>query len=195
MDDLNVTKDELEELREYPVDFISFSYYMSTVTDVTNESDEKVIGNLLGGVKNPYLKTTDWGWQIDPIGLQIALNELYDRYQVPLFIVENGMGAKDELTADHKIYDDYRITYLREHIQAINNAIADGVDVMGYTPWGCIDLVSASTGEMSKRYGFIYVDLNDQGKGTLKRYKKKSFEWYKKVISTNGADLSDDVSY
>ena len=105
------------------------------------------------------------------------------------------MGAKDELTADHKVYDDYRIAYLREHIQAINNAIEDGVDVLGYTPWGCIDLVSASTGEMSKRYGFIYVDLNDQGKGTLKRYKKKSFEWYKKVISTNGADLSDDVPY
>lgn len=195
MDDLNVTKDELEGLKKYPVDFISFSYYMSTATDITNENNEKVAGNLLGGVKNPYLKTTDWGWQIDPTGLQIALNELYDRYQVPLFIVENGMGAKDELTADHKVYDDYRIAYLREHIQAINNAIEDGVDVLGYTPWGCIDLVSASTGEMSKRYGFIYVDLNDQGKGTLKRYKKKSFEWYKKVISTNGADLSDDVPY
>ncbi|MEC5119103.1 family 1 glycosylhydrolase, partial [Lactiplantibacillus plantarum] len=141
MDDLDVTKDELEGLKKYPVDFISFSYYMSTATDITNENNEKVAGNLLGGVKNPYLKATDWGWQIDPTGLQIALNELYDRYQVPLFIVENGMGAKDELTADHKVYDDYRIAYLREHIQAINNAIEDGVDVLGYTPWGCIDLV------------------------------------------------------
>ena len=140
-------------------------------------------------VKNPYLKTSDWGWQIDPLGLRITLNALYDRYQKPLFIVENGLGAKDVIEEDGTIQDDYRIDYLREHIKAMSDAIDDGVDLMGYTTWGCIDLVSASTGEMSKRYGFIYVDKDDEGHGTLKRMKKKSFDWYKKVIATNGEDL------
>ena len=135
------------------------------------------------------MKASEWGWQIDPLGLRITLNSIYDRYQKPLFIVENGLGAKDELVND-TVIDDYRIDYMREHIKAMKDAIEiDGVDLMGYTSWGCIDLVSASTGEMSKRYGFIYVDRDDQGNGTMKRYKKKSFDWYKKVIETNGEDL------
>ncbi|WP_270330369.1 glycoside hydrolase family 1 protein [Lapidilactobacillus dextrinicus] len=187
--DLERTPEELDLLKQYPVDFISFSYYMSSVTEVTGESEETVAGNLMGGVKNPYLQASDWGWQIDPTGLQIALNELYDRYQVPLFIVENGLGAKDVVEADGSIQDDYRIDYLRSHIQAIAGAINDGVDVMGYTPWGCIDLVSASTGQMSKRYGFIYVDLDDEGHGSMARSRKQSFYWYQKVIKSNGTDL------
>ena len=147
-------------------------------------------GNVVKSVKNPYLQTSDWGWQIDPLGLRITLNALYDRYQKPLFIVENGLGAKDEIAEDGSISDDYRIDYLREHIKAMKDAIEDGVDLMGYTTWGCIDLVAASTGEMSKRYGFIYVDKDDQGQGTLERRKKKSFDWYKKVIESNGEKLS-----
>ena len=146
-------------------------------------------GNVVKSVKNPYLKTSDWGWQIDPLGLRITLNALYDRYQKPLFIVENGLGAKDKIEEDGTIQDDYRIDYLREHIKAMKDAIEDGVDLMGYTTWGCIDLVAASTGEMSKRYGFIYVDKDDQGNGTLERRKKKSFDWYRKVIESNGEVL------
>ena len=146
---------------------------------------------MFAGTKNPYLKESQWGWAIDPLGLRITLNALYDRYQKPLFIVENGLGAKDEIEEDGTIQDDYRIDYLREHIKAMEQAInEDGVDLLGYTAWGCIDLVSASTGEMSKRYGFIYVDKDDQGNGTLERRKKKSFDWYKKVIESNGNDLS-----
>ncbi|MBA1392853.1 glycosyl hydrolase family protein, partial [Lactobacillus sp. XV13L] len=188
--DLDCTTEELTLLAKYPVDYIGFSYYMSTVIDVTRKEQETVNGNLIGGVKNPFLKTSDWGWQIDPMGLRIALNELYDRYEKPLFIVENGLGAIDKPDENNYVADDYRIDYLRQHIKTISAAIDDGVDVMGYTPWGCIDLVSASTGEMSKRYGFIYVDVDDEGHGTFKRYKKKSFDWYKKVIATNGADLN-----
>ncbi|MDR1470185.1 MAG: 6-phospho-beta-glucosidase, partial [Spirochaetaceae bacterium] len=154
-------------LREGTVDFISFSYYMS----MTASSDPALAGaegNLFGGVKNPYLESSEWGWQIDPLGLRTLLNNLYDRYQKPLFIVENGLGAKDVVEADGSVNDDYRIDYLRDHIKAMKAAVEeDGVDLMGYTPWGCIDLVSASTGEMSKRYGFIYVDKDDEGKGTL----------------------------
>ncbi len=135
------------------------------------------------------MKTSDWGWQIDPTGLRIALNQLYGRYQKPLFVVENGLGAIDQLTADSKIHDDYRIDYLRQHIKAMLGALNDGVDLMGYTPWGCIDLVSASTGQMSKRYGFIYVDLNDQGQGSLKRIRKDSFYWYQKVIKSQGQEI------
>lgn len=147
-------------------------------------------GNAFEGTKNPYLKTSEWGWAIDPLGLRITLNTLYDRYQKPLFIVENGLGAKDTIGADGSVNDDYRIEYLREHIIEMDKAInEDGVELLGYTPWGCIDLVSASTGEMSKRYGFIYVDRDDQGNGSLKRSKKKSFAWYKKVIASNGTDL------
>ena len=144
---------------------------------------------------NPYLKATDWGWQIDPQGLRYILNEFYERYQKPLFIAENGLGAHDTLVkdqnGDYTVIDDYRIDFLRQHLLQVEEAIADGVDIMGYTSWGCIDLVSASTAEMEKRYGFIYVDRDNEGRGTLERYKKKSFYWYKKVIETNGASLHD----
>lgn len=141
-------------------------------------------------MKNPYLKASDWGWQIDPQGLRWALNEIWDRYQLPMMIVENGLGAYDEVEADGSIHDTYRIDYLRAHIEQMREAVKDGVDLMGYTPWGCIDLVSASTGEMRKRYGFIYVDKHDDGTGTLARSRKDSFFWYQKVIGSNGEDLA-----
>ena len=178
-----------ELLKDNTVDFISFSYYSSRCTSADPDMNKQTEGNVFATLKNPYLKASEWGWQIDPLGLRITLNSIYDRYQKPLFIVENGLGAKDELI-DNTVEDDYRIDYLRQHIQAMSDAIEiDGVELWGYTTWGCIDLVSASTGEMSKRYGFIYVDRDDQGNGTNKRYKKKSFDWYKKVIATNGEDL------
>ncbi|GAA4075540.1 glycoside hydrolase family 1 protein [Amphibacillus indicireducens] len=180
---------DLELIKEYPVDYIALSYYMSR-TEKADQSDvETASGNIVSGVKNPHLEASDWGWEIDPVGLRISLKQLYDRYQVPLFVVENGLGAYDKVEADGTIQDDYRIDYLREHISAIGDAIEDGVDVMGYTSWGCIDLVSASTGEYSKRYGFIYVDKHDDGSGTMERKKKASFDWYKKVIETNGEEL------
>lgn len=189
-EDLDITEEDLDLLKAYPVDYVGFSYYMSSAVTVTGDESDTVAGNLLGGVRNPFLKASEWGWQIDPVGLRIALNELYNRYQKPVFVVENGLGAVDEITAEVQIIDDYRIDYLRAHIEQMAKAIEDGVDLMGYTPWGCIDLVSASTGEMSKRYGFIYVDLNDKIEGSGKRMKKKSFDWYKQVIATNGADLA-----
>ena len=142
------------------------------------------------GAKNPYLKYSDWGWALDPTGLRYYLNEIYGRYQMPMMVVENGLGAVDTVEEDGSIHDPYRIEYLREHIDAMADAIADGVDLIGYTPWGCIDLVSASTGEMRKRYGFIYVDKHDDGTGTMERSRKDSFFWYKKVISSNGEDLN-----
>ena len=169
--------------------FYTFSYYMSSAQSA--DPAQKVgEGNLVGGLKNPYLKASDWGWQIDPKGLRFTLNELYDRYEIPLMVVENGLGAYDKIEEDGGINDDYRIDYLRLHIEEMKKAVEDGVDLMGYTPWGCIDLVSASTGEMAKRYGFIYVEKYDDGTGTLNRRKKKSFDWYKKVIATNGDDLT-----
>ncbi len=176
-------------LKAHPVDFLSFSYYMSTVTSA-GDSEADALGNMAVGGRNPYLEASDWGWQIDPIGLRIALNEMWDRYRVPLFIVENGLGALDEIAADGGIHDTYRIDYLRKHIEQMREAIIDGVDLMGYTMWGIIDLVSFSTSEMSKRYGVVYVDQDDAGNGTLERRKKDSFEWYKKVIATNGDDLN-----
>lgn len=177
-----------EILKKYTVDYISFSYYMSlTVSD--SPQNERAEGNLFGGVKNPYLKASEWGWQIDPIGLRVALNAMYDRYQKPLFIVENGLGAYDQVEEDGSIHDTYRIDYLRQHIAQMKEAIRDGVELMGYTSWGPIDLISMSTSEMSKRYGFIYVDQDDEGNGTLKRSRKDSFEWYKRVIATNGEEL------
>lgn len=189
---LNISDEDLDWIRKYPVDYIGFSYYMSNAVDVTTKDPAKTDGNMIGGVKNPFLEESEWGWQIDPTGLRIGLDELYDRYQVPLFIVENGLGAKDKIEEDGSINDSYRIDYLRQHIEAMEAAVnEDGVDLMGYTPWGCIDLISASTGEMSKRYGFIYVDLDDDGQGTLDRKKKKSFYWYKKVIESNGDDLTE----
>ena len=189
-EDLDITKEDLDLLKAYPVDYVGFSYYMSSAVTVTGDESDTVAGNLLGGVRNPFLKASEWDWQIDPVGLRIALNELYNRYQKPVFVVENGLGVVDEITAEGQIIDDYRIDYLRAHIEQMAKAIEDGVDLMGYTPWGCIDLVSASTGEMSKRYGFIYVDLDDKIEGSGKRMKKKSFDWYKQVIATNGADLA-----
>ncbi len=186
---LEMEPTDIELLKSYPVDYIGLSYYMSTSIDVVDPEAAKVAGNLTGGIKNPHLETSEWGWQKDPIGLRIGLNELYTRFKTPLFIVENGLGAIDILTEENKVYDTYRISYLREHIEQMGLAIADGVDLIGYTPWGCIDLISASTGEMSKRYGFIYVNQDDQGEGTLNRYKKESFYWYKEVISSNGEQL------
>jgi 6-phospho-beta-glucosidase len=178
-----------EILREGKVDYIGFSYYM-TLVQSSDENEEDTKGNMLGGVKNPYLEASDWGWQIDPKGFRIALNNLYDRYQIPLFCVENGLGAVDEVEEDGSINDDYRIEYLRKHIEEMKKAVEiDGVDLMGYTPWGCIDLISAGTGEMKKRYGFIHVDKDNEGSGTLNRSRKKSFYWYKKVIETNGESL------
>ena len=180
---------DLKLLEKNTVDFVSFSYYNTNCINV-DEQVEVTSGNLFASVKNPYLKYTDWGWSIDPLGLRITLNEVYDRYRKPLFIVENGIGAIDTINENGEIIDDYRINFHRDHIKAMKDAIEiDGVDLMGYTTWGCIDLVSASSGEMKKRYGFIYVDLDNEGKGSLKRTKKKSFNWYKKVIASNGEDL------
>lgn len=175
-------------LRKGTVDFIGFSYYFSQVE--SNEPLMELVGNVAKGGRNPYLEITKWGWQIDPIGLRVALNNLYDRYQIPLFIVENGMGAIDEITPDEKIHDDYRIQYLEEHLKAMKDAVEiDHVDLMGYTMWGCTDLVSAGTGEIKKRYGFIYVDRDDKGNGTFRRIRKDSFYWYKDLIASNGAIL------
>ena len=190
---LPLSGEDEQVMREHTVDFIGFSYY-STRCITTRTDVEQTSGNAFKGTKNPYLTESEWGWQIDPMGLRITMNTLYDRYQKPLFIVENGLGAKDELIEDgegsYTVQDDYRIAYLKAHITAMKQAVEeDGVELWGYTPWGCIDLVSASTGEMSKRYGFIYVDLDDAGNGSLARYKKRSFSWYRKVIASNGEDL------
>lgn len=184
---LTIEDGDLEILKKGTVDFYSLSYYMSACVTV-DENAIKTAGNLITGVKNPYLKASDWGWQIDPKGMRYLLNELYARYQKPIMIVENGLGAVDEIV-DGQIHDSYRIDYLREHIVQMAEAVKDGVDLMGYLPWGCIDLVSISTGEMKKRYGFIYVDKNNDGTGTLDRMKKDSFYWYKKVIESNGENL------
>ena len=188
---VNITEEDKKLLKENTVDFVSFSYYASRLTSADEELLKKLReGNAAASLKNPYLTESEWGWQIDPLGFRITINSIYDRYQKPLFVVENGLGAVDTVDENGQINDDYRIEYLREHIKAMRDAVViDGVDIMGYTSWGCIDLVSASTGEMKKRYGFIYVDKDNEGNGTLKRSKKKSFDWYKKVIATNGADL------
>lgn len=185
---LEMKEGDLEILRENPVDFVSFSYYMS-LTESAEEGLEKAVGNTIMGVKNPYLPATDWGWQIDPLGLKISLLELYDRYKKPLLIVENGMGAVDTVEADGSIHDDYRIDYFKAHFQQMKAAIDEGVELIGYTSWGPIDIVSAGTSQMSKRYGFIYVDQDDEGNGSLERSRKDSFYWYQQVIETNGASL------
>ena len=189
---IRTTPEELELLRNNTVDFISFSYYVSTCASA-DKNQMAGEGNLIGGARNPYLKESEWGWQIDPQGLRYVLNRFYNRWQKPLFIVENGLGAKDVLVDDGKggktVNDDYRIAYLNDHLVQVGEAIEDGVPVMGYTTWGCIDLVSASTAQLSKRYGFIYVDRDDDGQGTLARYRKKSFYWYKDIIASNGAQL------
>ena len=185
---IEFAKNDEQDLREGTVDFYTFSYYASGCA--TADKDMlKTQGNLFGGVNNPKLKASDWGWLIDPEGLRYTLNAIYDRYQIPVMVVENGLGAHDKIEEDGSINDDYRIDYLRAHIEQMHEAVLDGVDLMGYTPWGCIDLVSASTGEMAKRYGFIYVEKYDDGSGDLSRRKKKSFDWYKNVIKTNGEEL------
>ncbi|MCK0472778.1 6-phospho-beta-glucosidase [Halalkalibacter sp. APA_J-10(15)] len=181
---------DLDVLQQHTVDYIGFSYYMSFVASTDPEHvKEQTSGNLLTGIKNPYLEASEWGWQIDPVGLRTVCNMLYDRYEKPLFIVENGLGAVDTIEADGSIQDDYRIDYLQAHIREMKKAIGDGVDLIGYTSWGPIDLVSASTAELKKRYGYIYVDRDSEGKGSNKRIKKKSFDWYKHVIATNGEEL------
>ncbi len=187
---LEMESDDEQILKENTVDFIAFSYYASRLTSADPDAGESTGGNVIKSLKNPYLQASEWGWQIDPIGLRITLNTLYDRYQKPLFIVENGLGAVDRIEEDGSIQDDYRIAYLEAHIKEMMKAVQeDGVELIGYTPWGWIDLVSASTGEMKKRYGFVYVDKDNKGNGTLQRRKKKSFDWYRQVIATNGECL------
>lgn len=184
---IEIAEGDLEILKEGTVDLYSFSYYMSNNV-TTHEGYEKVGGNMSIGTKNPYLQYSEWGWGYDCIGLQYFLETVYDRYKKPVMIVENGLGAVDKFE-NETVNDPYRIEYLREHIKIMKKAVQNGVDLIAYTAWGPMDLVSASTGEMKKRYGFIYVDRDDEGKGTYKRYRKKSFYWYKKVIETNGEDL------
>lgn len=185
---LDPKEGDMEILKNNTVDFVSFSYYASLVTSADGSKKEKTSANLLVGEKNPYLKQTPWGWQIDPEGLRFSLNQMYDRYKLPMFVAENGLGTLDVLE-DGKVKDDYRIEYIKSHIQEMKKAVEDGVPVFGYTYWGCIDCISASTSEMSKRYGFIYVDQDDDGNGTLSRIKKDSFDWYKEVITSNGENL------
>ncbi|WP_461199153.1 glycoside hydrolase family 1 protein [Enterococcus sp. N249-2] len=190
---LSVESEDYFVMKKYAVDFVSFSYYSSSCSAYDKEGLDINEGNTATTIKNPFLNATDWGWQIDPLGMRISLIELYDRYRKPLFVVENGLGAKDKLV-NGEIKDDYRIQYMNDHIMQISHAInQDGVDVMGYTSWGCIDLISNSTNQMEKRYGFIYVDLDDFGNGTYRRYKKASFDWYKEVIASNGNTLTDTM--
>ena len=185
--ELKAEEEDFKILKDYPSDFLSFSYYRTTV--FSREAKTTTTTGGQQGEMNPYLEKTPWGWPIDAKGFRYVLNELYDRYQKPLICVENGMGNIDTIE-NEQINDEYRISYLREHIREMRNAVAiDGVDLLGYTPWGCIDLVSAGTGEIKKRYGFVYVDVDDHGSGTLQRYKKSSFYWYKKVIASNGEEL------
>ena len=185
-----LTDEDKEILKAGTIDFITFSYYMSSCVSADPEVLASQGGNMMMGVSNPYLKASDWGWQIDPVGLRNALNDFYSRYELPLMIVENGLGAADKVEEDGSIHDSYRIDYLRAHIEQMDKAInEDGVDLIGYTPWGCNDLVSASTGEMEKRYGLIDVNYQDDGRGDGSRSRKDSFYWYKKVIETDGKEL------
>ncbi|MDU6479799.1 MAG: family 1 glycosylhydrolase, partial [Corynebacterium kroppenstedtii] len=191
---LTTTDDDFTVMKNNTVDFVSFSYYMS-VAESADPGAERGEGNIMGGVVNPELEVTDWGWAIDPEGLRYALNFMWDRWHKPLFIVENGLGAADELVDEASapdgktVHDQYRIDYMNDHLVQVEEAIKDDIPVMGYTSWGCIDLISASTAEIRKRYGFIYVDLNSDGSGSLQRYRKDSFDWYKNVIATNGESL------
>lgn len=187
---LDITDEDLSVLKQHTVDFISFSYYSSRMISADPSKADTTEANVFPTLKNEYLEASEWGWQIDPMGLRTTMNQLYDRYQKPLFIVENGLGAIDTVEEDGSIIDDYRIDYLQAHLKAARDAVnIDGVELLGYTSWGCIDLVSASTGEMKKRYGYIYVDKDNDGNGTLKRTPKKSFYWYKEVIANNGSNL------
>ena len=190
---IKMEEEDAKILAEGTVDYIGFSYYMSNAVkgDIKKDTTKSMDGSSPYSVPNPYVEASDWGWQIDPVGLRYSLVTLYERYELPLFIVENGFGAVDILKEDGSCDDYQRIEYLRDHITELKKAVElDGVELMGYTPWGCIDLISFTTGEMKKRYGFIYVDKNNDGSGTLNRYKKRSFDWYQKVIATNGEDLA-----
>ena len=185
---LDIREEDDEILRNGKVDFVSFSYYMSYLASYES-GKSKNSGNLVESEVNPYLEVSAWKWPVDPVGLRITLNTLYDRYQLPIFVLENGLGAVDEISEDGKIHDDYRMDYLRRHIVEMKKAVQDGVDLLGYTTWGPIDIVSQGTCQMKKRYGFIYVDMDDYGNGTYKRMKKDSFDWYKQVIESNGENL------
>lgn len=187
---IDMQPEDFEILKQGCVDYIGFSYYLSLAIKHDKSRPNYDYDQETAMVKNPYVQASEWGWQVDPEGLRYILNWLYDRYSIPMFIVENGFGAVDEIASDGKIHDEYRIAYLREHIEAMKRAVEeDGVELMGYTPWGCIDLISAGTGEMKKRYGFIYVDRDNQGNGTLQRSRKDSFFWYQRVIETNGEEV------
>ena len=188
---IDITEEDKKVLKEGTVDFVSISYYMSHVTEYSEDATE-LAGSFDSPIKNEYLELTQWDWPIDPVGLRISLEKLYDRYQIPLFVCENGLGARDVLTEDGKVHDDYRIDYIKKHLIEIKNAMDAGVEVMGYTSWGCIDLVSAGTSQMTKRYGYIYVDLDDEGNGSGKRIPKDSFYWYKDVIASDGESLTKD---
>lgn len=191
---IQTEEDDAKILKEGTVDFVSFSYYMTSCMAADTTGLDMAPGNTVNGVKNPYLPSSEWGWQTDPTGLRISLVDLYDRYRKPLFIVENGLGAKESVGPDGRIHDTYRKKYLQDHVKAMSDAInADGVDLWGYTWWGCIDLVSESTRQMSKRYGFIYVDVDDYGNGSYRRIKKDSFEYYRQVIQSNGKKLDYDI--
>ena len=186
---LDMSEADMEILKEGCVDYIGFSYYMSFATSYVEGNVHYDYDETNALVRNPYVEASEWGWQIDPLGLRWSMNWFNDRYELPLFIVENGFGAVDEIEGG-KIHDTYRIDYLRAHIETMKECVEeDGIDLMGYTPWGCIDLISAGTGEMKKRYGFIYVDRDNEGNGTMKRMKKDSFEWYRRVIASNGETL------
>ncbi len=186
--ELSLSAEEKAILKEGTCDYYTFSYYQS-ISESTQKFDDQTSGNIMGGIKNPYLKETEWNWPIDPVGLRYTLLKVYDRYRCPIMITENGIGCVDKLEEDGSVHDPYRIDYIKDHIQEMRKAVDDGVDLIGYMAWGCIDLVSVSTGEMRKRYGFIYVDRDDEGNGSFKRYKKDSFYWYKKVIASNGSYL------
>jgi 6-phospho-beta-glucosidase len=190
--ELDRRPEDLAKIKQNTVDFVAFSYYMSMAGSAHPEKYPKGEGNIFSGIKNPYLTASDWGWEIDPVGLRYSLNFLYDRYKKPLFIVENGFGAHDTIDADGAIRDDYRIDYLQKHLTEVGKALADGVDLMGYCTWGPIDIVSAGSGEMKKRYGFIYVDKDNDGNGTLERKIKQSFHWYRRIIATNGECLEQE---
>ncbi|MDV3449973.1 family 1 glycosylhydrolase [Bacillus safensis] len=185
---LDIKEQDEQILKEGTVDFVAISYYMSHVAEAREDAAE-LAGTFDSPIKNEHLELSQWDWPIDPMGLRISLIKLYDRYQKPLFVCENGLGARDTLTKDGKVHDDYRIDYLKKHIEQMKEAVKEGVDLMGYTPWGCIDLISCGTSQMTKRYGLIYVDQDDLGNGTLNRYRKDSFFWYKNVIASNGEDL------
>ena len=186
--ELKLAEGDLDTLAHYTSDYLALSYYMSNVVS-GDRSKHQMVGNMAFGLSKPYLKSSEWGWQEDSVGLRILLNELYDRYEKPLFIVENGLGASDTVEPGGAIHDTYRIAYLREHIRQMGEAVRDGVELMGYLAWGCIDLVSCSSGEMKKRYGMIYVDRDNEGRGTLERKKKDSFGWYQRVIASNGKEI------